>query len=46
MDNIVGTYECKADAKGRMLVSSALKKQLEPVLLDGFVLKLRYFSLV
>ena len=44
MDNIIGTYECKADAKGRMLISSALKKQLEPVLFDGFVLKRSVFQ--
>ena len=31
MTNLIGTYECKADAKGRVMFSSALKKQLLPV---------------
>jgi len=34
-----GTYECKADAKARFTLPSALKKQLDPVSADGFVLK-------
>jgi len=37
--NLIGTYECKADAKGRMMMPVAFKKQLSPVLRDGFVLK-------
>lgn len=44
MEGIVGTYECKADAKGRMMLSSALKKQLDPVLHEGFVLKRSVFQ--
>lgn len=44
MENIIGTYECKADSKGRMLLSSALKKQLEPILHEGFVLKRSVFQ--
>lgn len=44
MEGIIGTYECKADSKGRMLLSSALKKQLEPVLNEGFVLKRSVFQ--
>ena len=35
---IIGTHECKADAKGRLLLPSPFKKQL-PDLQDGFVLK-------
>lgn len=38
MNAIVGTYECKVDAKGRVSLPAALKKQL-PTLADGFVLK-------
>lgn len=38
MQPIVGTYECKIDTKGRVLVPAALKKQLVAVG-DGFVLK-------
>jgi len=42
--NLIGTYECKADAKGRLMVPSALKKQLAPMLQDGFVLKRSVFQ--
>lgn len=38
MQPIVGTYECKIDAKGRVLVPAALKKQLASIG-DGFILK-------
>lgn len=38
MQAIVGTYECKIDTKGRVLVPAALKKQLTAIS-DGFVLK-------
>lgn len=44
MEGLIGTYECKADSKGRMLLSSALKKQLDPVLHEGFVLKRSVFQ--
>lgn len=42
--HLIGTYECRADAKGRLLVSSALKKQLSPVLQEGFVIKRSVFQ--
>jgi len=42
--NLIGTYECKADAKGRLMISSALKKQLAPVLQEGFVIKRSVFQ--
>jgi len=42
--NLIGTYECKADAKGRVMVSSALKKQMQPILQEGFVLKRAVFE--
>jgi MraZ protein len=42
--NLIGTYECKADAKGRLMISSAFKKQLSPILQEGFVLKRAVFQ--
>ncbi|WP_348745928.1 division/cell wall cluster transcriptional repressor MraZ [Tenacibaculum sp. 190524A02b] len=44
MINLIGTYECKMDAKGRLMVSSAYKKQLSAVLQEGFVLKRSVFQ--
>lgn len=44
MINLIGTYECKADAKGRLMFSSAFKKQLSPVLQEGFVVKRAVFQ--
>ena len=44
MINVIGTYECKADAKGRVMFPSALKKQLQKVLGDGFVIKRSVFN--
>ena len=44
MINLIGTYECKADAKGRLMISSAFKKQLSPILQQGFVLKRAVFQ--
>lgn len=44
MVNLIGTYECKVDAKGRLMVPSAIKKQLMPVLQDGFVIKRAVFQ--
>ncbi len=44
MINLIGTYECKADVKGRVMLSAALKKQLLPSLHDGFVLKRSVFQ--
>jgi MraZ protein len=42
--NLIGTYECKIDAKGRVMLPAALKKQLSPVLEKGFVLKRSVFQ--
>lgn len=42
--NLTGTYECKIDAKGRLMLPSGLKKQLLPMLDDGFVLKRSVFQ--
>ena len=44
MVNLIGTYECKADAKGRLMLPSAIKKQLSGVLQTGFVLKRSVFQ--
>ena len=44
LTNLIGTYECKADAKGRVMFSSALKKQLLPVVSEGFVVKRAVFQ--
>ncbi|HEU4495672.1 MAG TPA: division/cell wall cluster transcriptional repressor MraZ [Flavobacterium sp.] len=44
MNTIIGTYECKADAKGRVLLPAPLKKQLTDSLNDGFVLKRSVFQ--
>ena len=44
MLNLIGTYECKADVKGRMMVPAALKKQLAPVATSGFVIKRAVFQ--
>jgi len=44
LSTIVGTYECKADAKGRLLLPAPLKKQLANSLQDGFVLKRSVFQ--
>jgi len=42
--NLIGTYECKADVKGRMTMPSAIKKQLQSILQEGFVLKRSVFQ--
>ena len=44
MNYLIGTYECKIDVKGRLLIPSALKKQLSPVIQKGFVLKRAVFQ--
>ena len=44
MLNLIGTYECKADVIGRVMVPAALKKQLTPAMTDGFVIKRAVFQ--
>lgn len=44
MLNLIGVYECSLDAKGRLLLPSAFKKQLQPVLDKGFVVKRSVFQ--
>ena len=43
MVNIIGSYECRVDAKGRLALPSGLKKQLLEVVKEGFVLKRSVF---
>ena len=44
LDSIIGTYECKVDAKGRLMLPAPMKKQLASSLQDGFVLKRAVFQ--
>ncbi|MDX1363953.1 division/cell wall cluster transcriptional repressor MraZ [Arenibacter latericius] len=44
MINFIGTYDCKADTKGRVKLPVALKNQMSPLLNDGFVLKRSVFQ--
>ena len=44
MMNLIGTYECKTDAKGRFMMPSSLKKQLNSLVNEGFVLKRSVFN--
>jgi len=44
LNPLIGTYECKVDAKGRLMLPAAVKKQLLPVLQNGFVLKRAVFQ--
>lgn len=44
MNAIVGTYECKVDSKGRLLMPAPLKKQLLSDIADGFILKRSVFQ--
>jgi len=43
MVNIIGSYECKLDSKGRLSLPSGLKKQLQNIVAEGFVLKRSVF---
>ncbi|MBI3512353.1 MAG: division/cell wall cluster transcriptional repressor MraZ [Bacteroidetes bacterium] len=43
MNSLIGVYECSMDAKGRLLVPVAFKKQLQSVLKKGFVIKRSVF---
>ncbi|WP_203255895.1 division/cell wall cluster transcriptional repressor MraZ [Hyunsoonleella ulvae] len=44
MHSLIGTYNCKVDAKGRMMIPAGMKKQLMPILDDGFVLRRSVFQ--
>jgi len=42
--NLIGTYDCKADVKGRVMIPADLKKQLAAVSASGFVIKRAVFQ--
>jgi len=44
VNTLIGTYECKVDAKGRLMLPVAFKKQLASVAEKGFVLKRAVFQ--
>ena len=44
MNTLIGTYECKVDAKGRLMIPIAFKKQLASFMEKGFVLKRAVFQ--
>lgn len=44
MHSLIGTYNCKVDAKGRMMIPAGMKKQLMPILDDGFILRRSVFQ--
>jgi MraZ protein len=44
MQHFIGTYECKADEKGRIMLPISLKKQLSDKLKSGFVIKRAVFN--
>lgn len=38
MSNFIGEYQCKVDSKGRFMLPSGLKKQLDPAAQERFVI--------
>ncbi|MBC3757156.1 division/cell wall cluster transcriptional repressor MraZ [Hyunsoonleella sp. SJ7] len=44
MHSLIGTYSCKVDVKGRLMIPAGMKKQLMPILDDGFVLRRSVFQ--
>ena len=44
MRHFIGSYECKLDSKGRIMIPVAIKKQLNPILSKGFVIKRAVFN--
>ena len=44
MQHFIGTYECKADAKGRIMIPMSLKKQMTQHLAEAFVIKRAVFN--
>lgn len=42
--NLIGSYECKVDAKGRLAIPMDLRKQLDPVAHQGFIIKRSVFK--
>ncbi|MEO1485154.1 MAG: division/cell wall cluster transcriptional repressor MraZ [Bacteroidota bacterium] len=44
MTHIIGQHDCKADAKGRVILPVSLKNKLLPVVNEGFVIKRSVFQ--
>tara|TARA_B110000263_G_scaffold235628_1_gene234247 strand:+ start:137 stop:601 length:465 start_codon:yes stop_codon:yes gene_type:complete len=44
MIHFIGSYECKLDFKGRIMLPIAIKKQLNPIISKGFVIKRAVFN--
>ncbi|GAA4238165.1 division/cell wall cluster transcriptional repressor MraZ [Postechiella marina] len=44
MISLIGTYDCKVDAKGRLMIPAGMKKQLSPIVEEGFVLRRSVFQ--
>ena len=44
MHHFIGSYECKLDSKGRIMIPVAIKKQLNPIISKGFVIKRAVFN--
>jgi len=44
LNTLIGTYECKVDAKGRLMLPVSFKKQLASVMANGFILKRAVFQ--
>ena len=43
MNNLIGTYNCKVDVKGRLMMPKSLKKQLGDCVNSSFILKRSVF---
>jgi len=44
MNHFIGTFECKADNKGRIMIPMSLKKQLAQGIKEGFIIKRAVFN--
>ena len=44
MINLIGTYECTVDNKGRIMLPAQLKKQLDGVISNPFIIKRSVFQ--
>jgi len=40
----LGSFTCKADAKGRVMLPIALRNQMAPILQEGFYIKKSYYN--
>ena len=44
LKHFTGTYECRADNKGRVMIPVALKKQMKTTIKDQFIIKRAVFN--